>query len=253
MENISLIGVITGLSSLLIVILSYILGLIVLRSFFRDPNPDTRKKTLMLAIGLMALGSNWLASSANFLLVIQLGNNIDPVLYIMLLGTALGVTGITWSYVAFSFFENPMIKGTGFVIAWGASVLSIVISLFLIPFNVITVSDVLTFNPTPEGIVLAEFKGIMLVIVIILLGIILILSPIFIYSGVQWKDVDIKVFIRGLFLGIGLLLFLVFSVGDAFLPADVVLLFVIRSGVLLSFVILFLGITVPEFLLTFFQ
>ncbi len=252
MANISSIGAITGLSSLLIVIFSYVLGLIVLRSFFRDPNPDTRKKTLMLAIGLIGLGSNWLASSLNFLTVVMMAQNINPILYIMLLGTALGVSGIAWSYVAFSFFESPIIKGAGFVIAWGASVLSIVISLFLIPFNVITVSDVLTFE-SKEGIVLAEFQGIMLVIVIILLGIILILSPIFIYSGVQWKDVDIKVFIRGLFLGIGLLLFLVFSVGDAFLPADVVLLFVIRSGVLLSFVILFLGITVPEFLLTFFQ
>ena len=191
----------SGFSSLLIVLIGYVLGLYLL-SRYRS-NPD--KNTLALAVVLISIGSVWLAIAVNFILSLAGYEFLQELPYMLLLGWIPGVTGITLGYMFVSIVKEEYLKPA--LVLFGLFFIADVAVMYVIvPFGIgdFTISSVLTFTQPPNDLPNASVSGIWRIFVLISIVIMLLIALFFLLTALR---TDIKrVRARAGLLGIGLII-----------------------------------------------
>lgn len=230
----------SGLSSLMIVIIGWILGIYLLIRY--KSNPD--KNTLALAIVLISIGSVWLAVSVNFLLALSGLNFLDDLTYVLLIGWIPGVTGVTLGYMFVSIVKEEYLKPT-MVIFSILLVIDIIMMYILVPFGIWEVSQVISFKNTPDGIPDASVEGIYKIFSYVSIIVMIITSLFFILTA---KRTDIRrVKRRAGLLGIGLLISTISLIFDSVAPTeDLFILLTVRIVVVFGLIIMSMGITLPK-------
>ena len=236
-------GLASGLSSLLIVIIAWILALYLLKRYFASPDNNT----LALAIILISVGSVWLAISINF--IFALGNMayLEQLPYLLIVGWIPGVVGLATGYVFITIVKEEYTKPV-MVIFGIFFVINTIISYILIPFNLLgfKFDDALTFSPSTSGdLPNASTSGYFSILSIISIIIILITSIFFLITAYRTNIPLVKA--RAGLLGIGLLLIAIFIPFDSFLPTEQIgILLIVRFGVVISLFVVSMAITLPK-------
>ena len=92
----------SGLTSLMIVLIGWILGIYLVSRYF---STDKNTNTLALAFILISVGSVWLSIAVNFIFALLNQPFLDNTVYVLLIGWIPGVTLLSIEYVFTSFVK----------------------------------------------------------------------------------------------------------------------------------------------------
>lgn len=203
------VDIISGLTSLEIIVCGYILGLLLIFKHARKSTNKEKRKTLIIAgIGLIGVFHAWFGSATSFLLI-SLG--LQPLGQLTaVLGYAWGPSlgGVMWAYIASNLIKNGRYKIpiTGFV-----TIMCIIFFIMVYAFP----KDFTFYNLSPEGgLPSSGFRGPALIILGLILIIMLVfLGPAIIFSGYKIEEKGARW--RRLSMGIGVTMASFFGIIDA--------------------------------------
>ena len=236
----------SGLSSLLIVLIGWILGLYMLKRYFSSPDNNT----LALAVILISVGSVWSAITVNFFIALTSSSTpvyLDQIPYLMLVGWIPGVVGLATGYVFISIVKEEYLKPTLFIFGLFFIINTVIIYVF-IPFNLFgfKVDDALQFSAQMAGeLPDASTKGYFLILSVISILIMLATSIFFILTAIRTNIPLVKT--RAGLLGVGLLLIGLLMPFDSVIETnDLLILLTVRILIVISLFILAMAITLPK-------
>ena len=233
----------SGLSSLVIVLIGWILGLYLLKRYFSSPDNNT----LALAVILISVGSVWLAIAINFLLALLNMSFLDSLPYLFLVGWIPGVVGLATGYVFISIVKEEYLKPT--MIIFGLFfVINTLVIYVLIPFNYLDlkVEDALQFSnqvsgELPNASTLGYFQALSVISIVIMLA----TAIFFIITAVRTTIPLVKA--RAGLLGIGLLMVSILITFDSIIEInDLLVLLTVRVIIVVALFILAMAITLPK-------
>ena len=231
----------SGLSSLMIVVIGWVLGLYLFKRYLSDKD---NKNTLALAILLMSIGSVWLSISVNFILALMGNEFLNELPYILIIGWIPGVVLISVGYMFISIVKEEYLKLVMFV-TFAIFVINLIIVYGLILFGYFPISDQISFVTPVNGLPDASTTGFFQILTITSIIFMAITSIFFIYTSFKTTIPIVKT--RARLLGVGLLLSSVTIIFDSVLPPEnITLLLGIRLIIVFSLFILAMGITLPK-------
>lgn len=232
----------SGLSSLMIVIIGWLLGLYLVKRYLASPDNNT----LALAVILISIGSVWLAIAINFILALLGMSFLQPLPYILLIGWIPGVVGLAIGYVFISIIKEEYLKPT--MIIFGLFfIVNAVINYVLIPFNYFNFSPEtsITFDTPINDLPNATTAGLFRYLSIITIIIMLVTSIFFILTAVR-TDIPLVKTRAGL-LGIGFLMISILIAFDSvFNLTDLLVLVAVRVLIVIGLFIMAMAITLPK-------
>lgn len=244
--SLSTVAFASGLSSLMIVLIGWILGLYLIKRYFSSPDNNT----LALAVILISVGSVWLAIAVNFIIALLNPSSpsyLESLPYLLLVGWIPGVVGLATGYVFISIVKEEYLKPTMIVFGLFFAVNTIIIYV-LIPFKVsgFKIEDALKFNPytvseLPDASTLGYFSILSVISILIMLA----TSIFFIITAVRTNIPLVKT--RAGLLGVGLLLIgLLISFDSVLTITDLLILLTVRIVIVIGLIILAMAITLPR-------
>lgn len=233
----------SGLSSLLIVIIGWLLGLYLIMRYLSSPD----KNTLALAVILISVGSVWIAIAINFILALLGMAFLNELPYVLLLGWIPGVVGLAVGYVFMSIVKEEYLKPT--MILFGIFfVINTIINYVFIPFNIFGLSPTssITFGTTPLGeLPNATTTGIFGILSAVTIVIMFATAIFFILTAVR-TDIPLVKTRAGL-LGAGFLMISILIVFDSLIDInDITILVILRFLIVISLFIMAMAITLPK-------
>ena len=233
----------SGLSSLVIVLIGWILGLYLLKRYFSSPDNNT----LALAVILISVGSVWLAIAINFLLALLNMSFLDSLPYLFLVGWIPGVVGLATGYVFISIVKEEYLKPV--MIVFGLFfVINTLIIYLLIPLNYfgLKVDDALQFSNLQTGeLPNASTLGYFRILSVISILIMLATAIFFIITALRTTIPLVKA--RAGLLGIGLFMVSVLITFDSVIEiTDLLVLLTVRVVIVIALFILAMAITLPK-------
>ncbi len=244
--SLSTVAFASGLSSLIIVLIGWILGLYLIKRYLSSPDNNT----LALAVILISVGSVWLAIAVNFIIALLNPTSpayLEPLPYLLLVGWIPGVVGLATGYVFISIIKEEYLKPT-MVIFGLFFIINTIIIYVLIPlkFPGFKVDDALQFNAyTAKELPDASTLGYFSILSIISILIMLATSIFFIITAIR-TDIPLVKTRAGL-LGIGFLLIgLLISFDSVFTITDLLILLTVRIVIVIGLIILAMAITLPR-------
>ena len=233
----------SGITSLMIVVIGWILGLYLLKRYLSSPD----KNTLALAVILISVGSVWLAIAINFIFALTNQPYLGNTAYILVIGWIPGVTGLAIAFVFTSIMKEEYL--TYAMIIFGLIfIINMLIVYGLIAFNIDGLSwkDEISFTATPNTeLPNASTVGYFLVLSVISIVIMLATSIFFIITSFR-TDIPIVKARAGL-IGIGLLIIAILITFDSVIDlTDIVSLVIVRILIVVGLFILAIAITLPK-------
>jgi hypothetical protein len=240
--TLSNLGFASGISSLMIVLIGWALGLYLVKRYLATPD----KNTLALAVILISVGSVWLAISVNFLLTLLGQPFLEETPYILLIGWIPGVVGIAIGYVFTSIVKEEYLKPA--MIIFGLFfVINTTITYVFIPFSILnfTVQDAITFSTATGQLPDATTSGFFRLLSIMTIVIMIATSIFFIITAVRTNIPLVKT--RAGLLGVSLLLVALLITFDSIFPTeDIFILVGLRFFVVIGLFIMSLAIILPK-------
>ena len=232
----------SGLSSLMIVIIGWLLGLYLVKRYLSSPDNNT----LALAVILISVGSVWIAIAINFILALLGDPFINELTYVFLLGWIPGVVGLAVGYVFMSIVKEEYLKPTMVIFAI-FFVINTVINYVFIPLNILGLSPTssITFTNTagelPNGTTVGVFRLLSAVTIVIMFATALF----FILTAVR-TDIPLVKTRAGL-LGTGFLIISILIIFDSLLDInDITILVLLRFLIVIGLFIMAMAITLPK-------
>jgi len=232
----------SGVSSLMIVIIGWALGLYLFKRFLSSPDNNT----LALAVIMVGVGSVWLAIAINFVLNLLGMNYLDPLPYILILGWIPGVIVVAIGYVFISIVKEEYLKPAMIIFGLFFVINTLIIYVF-IPFNQFgfKIDDAIVFtnaaNELPDASTIGFFRILSLVSIVIMLA----TSIFFIITSIR-TDIPLVKTRAGL-LGLGLLIVSILITFDSIINTDSIYVLVfVRLAIVIGLFILVMGITLPK-------
>ena len=233
----------SGLSSLIIVLIGWILGLYLLKRYFSSPDTNT----LALAVILISVGSVWLVIAINFLLALNGSAYLDSLPYLFIVGWIPGVVGLATGYVFISIVKEEYLKPVMFLFGL-FFVINTVVIYVLIPFNILgfKVDSALQFSDLKPGeLPNASTQGIFQILSVISILIMLATAIFFIITAIRTTIPLVKA--RAGLLGIGLLMVSILITFDTLIEiSDLLILLTVRVVIVIALFILAMAITLPK-------
>ncbi|MFX0073778.1 MAG: hypothetical protein ACFFAO_22080 [Candidatus Hermodarchaeota archaeon] len=221
-----------GLFSLIFVIISLFIGLIILSKYF------VYHHRLYILVGLSWIGisSPWFGDAVNYLLIITTGEQISPFLSFLISFSLLPVFVLCW-LVAFNDLTTPNNK-------WLIIVPYLIIGIiFEVIFFYYLFTDVSLLG-TYIGLFHLVFTPFMQLYLFVNTIVFLITGLIF--SGKSMKSEDDKVRIKGRFLGLAFIVFIIGAVLESLIPLTATTVVIARIVMILSALLFYLGFILPE-------
>ncbi|OLS24628.1 MAG: hypothetical protein HeimC3_19000 [Candidatus Heimdallarchaeota archaeon LC_3] len=239
------ISFVSGLTALLIVFTSIVLGIYLLSSYRKSKS----YQTLSLGLTIFSVGWVWSSISMNFLLMIFDMDPLPRIHYVMVFAWAPVVGLIGTTYLVTSLLKPSLVKPLGIiVIVLGA--IEIFLMYVLVPFTeIINLQDVIQFASglPQEELPDASAKGFLQIFSAIAIISMLISGLFFLYTGLKTDISFVKA--RGIFMGLGFSLFSPLILFDTLLnPDNVVFLLILRLLIITTLFIMAIGITLPGFI-----
>jgi hypothetical protein len=232
-QSLSIENIIRGTSTLIVVIISIIIGLTILRKYF-----DFGEKTF-LTVGLtwIFLSSAWWPGAFSFLTFVLTGTEWSPELFYLIGNIFLPIALISWIY-SFSSLLYPQKKKFIILIYMVISVAYAIVFLFLL------------FTGSTEligeyhTIFEVEYKGITLLFALFAILSFFITGILFARNSFKSKDPKIKW--KGRFLLLAFVLFTGATILDAAIALNAIGVLIIRLLIVLSSIGYYLGFLLPN-------
>lgn len=232
----------SGFSSLIIVIIGWLLGLYLIMRYLSSPDNNT----LALAVILISVGSVWIAIAINFILALLGDSFINELTYVLLLGWIPGVVGLAVGYVFMSIVKEEYLKPT--MIIFGIFfVINTLINYVFIPFNILGLSPTssITIITTSGELPNATTTGVFSLLSAVTIVIMFATAIFFIITAVR-TDIPLVKARAGL-LGLGFIIISILIVFDSLLDInDLVLLVLLRIFIVIGLFIMAIAITLPK-------
>lgn len=233
----------SGVTSLMIVIIGWILGLYLLKRYLSSPDNNT----LALAIILISVGSVWLSIAINFIFALTNQPYLGNTAYILVIGWIPGVTGLTIAYVFTSIIKEEYLK-IAMIIFGIIFIINMIIVYVLIAFDIAGFSwkDAINFTATPvTELPNASTVGYFLLLSVISIVIMLATSIFFILTALR-TDIPLVKARAGL-LGVGFLMIAILITFDSIIDiTDILQLVIVRILIVIGLFILAIAITLPK-------
>lgn len=229
-------GFITGLSGLLTVIIGWSLGVLLLKSGFKQESHILKFTGLMY----LTLVNAWLGIATHFLFNI-LGLPLpSEEIVISLAYPSIGVALIFWTYVCFYVFRPELAK-------WAALFYTLLAIVYIttILIDPIAASNSVRYleSLTAEGIPDSSLTGLAQYILIfyIVTGALIQIPVYFSVGLLGYREDDPRLMSQGVLVGLGVTFFLMGATLDAILRVDIVTLTISRIATLMGLLLMFVG------------
>ena len=229
--------ILNGILGLLVVIISFILGLIVLSKYFKNKN----KNFILLGINLILLTSGWYGTSTSFIIALinsSDGLSLEMILLLNFIPLPIGL--LCWC----GFYTNILMKEKQKLFL--LIVIIITIFFYSVFFSVVF-TDVsqaaIKISPVDTTAGGNRFLSIYIIIFIILL---LFTGIHFSLQTMKYEDIEMKT--KGKFL---LFAFPSFAIGgllDSSLPSNEITLIFFRLLLILSIISFYIGFLLPNWI-----
>jgi len=229
--------ILNGILGLLVVIVSFILGLIVLLKYFKNKN----KNFILLGINLIFLTSGWYGTSTSFVIALinsSDGLSLEMILLLNFIPLPIGL--ICWC----GFYSNILLKEKQKLFLLTMTIITI---FFYSVFLYVVFTDVsqaaIKISPVDTTAGENRFLSIYIIIFIIVL---LITGIHFSLQTMKYEDIEMKV--KGKFL---LFAFPSFSIGgflDSTLPSNEITLILFRILLISSIIGFYIGYLLPNWI-----
>lgn len=233
----------SGLSSLMIVIIGWLLGLYLLKRYVSSPDYNT----LALAVILISVGSVWLTIAINFLFALLDIPFLTSLPYLFIVGWIPGVVSLATVYVFTSIVKTEYLKPAMIIFTLFLAV-NILISYILIPFGYLgfKVEDALTIQAASGGdLPNASTTGFFSLLSGISIIIMFITAIFFLITAYRTSIPLVKA--RAGLLGIGLILISFLIIFDSVFPTNQIsILIILRFGVVIALFIIAISIVLPK-------
>lgn len=233
----------SGLSSLLIVLIGWLLGVYLIKRYLSSPDNNT----LALAVILISVGSVWLAIAINFVFALLNMSYLDKLTYILLIGWIPGVVGLAVGYVFMSIVKEEYLKPT--MIIFGIFfVINMVVNYVFIPIGYLGLDpeSSITFGPPsttelPDATTNGVFKYLSALTIVIML----ITAIFFILTAVRTDIALVRT--RAGLLGVGFLIVSLLIPFDSVIGTDILFVLVaVRFAIVIGLFIMAMAITLPK-------
>ncbi|MFX1308049.1 MAG: hypothetical protein ACFFDG_14685, partial [Promethearchaeota archaeon] len=235
--SLSPLDILNGILGLLVVIVSFILGLIVLSKYFKNKN----KNFILLGVNLIFLASGWYGTSTSFFIALIRGNEglaLEMILLLNFIPLPIGL--ICWC----GFYTNILMKEKQKLFL----LIMVVITVFFYSvFLFVVFTDVsqaaIKISPVDTTAGGNRFLSIYIIIFIIVL---LITGIHFSLRTMKYEDIEMKT--KGKFL---LFAFPSFAIGgllDSTLPSNEITLILFRLLLISSIIGFYIGYLLPNWI-----
>ncbi len=245
LNDISVDGWGNGLSSLLIVTIAVITGLLIL---YKAQQSRTKSRThYAMGVVIIIMGFQWLVAGVGFILLILLNFEFPDLWYFLILSSDLALSAPLLGYVIFDFFESDLIRKGGRAYLAVMAFLVLFIE-FLVIFGFIPLGDAFTVDRTryQEGVIQSTYSGPLRYVLIAIILSLFFFSLLLLYTAVNIPKTDAKGKFRAMSLGVGFFMFFLFAIVDGLLELGGIPLFLIRTMIATSFLVLLVGVLSPE-------
>lgn len=226
-------GYVGGLTSLAIIIVSYLCGVIFLARY----TVSRKIPTLLQGVLFFAIGSNWLGVLISFVRVLSGGESLGEVVMIRTWIWAPAATGTIWVYQIFSLIRPNLKK----------AVLAIygVIDIIWVYLMYGKTADYSSVDYS-TGLADSSIEGIAqgFLLLYILTG--LCIGILYFYVGFTFERPETQ--LRGKVIGAGAVLFPFFAIFDTIIEGSAILLILARVIILFAVLLMYLGFTLPAWL-----
>ena len=244
--DLSSLALTSGLTSLMIVLIGWILGIYLVSRYF---STDKNTNTLALAFILISVGSVWLSIAVNFIFALLNQPFLDNTVYVLLIGWIPGVTGLSIAYVFTSIVKEEYLR-YAMIIFGLIFIINMIVVYVFIAFGIAGLSwqDAIIFSPipTPAGeLPNASTAGYFLILSTVSIVIMLATAIFFIITAMRTNIKLVKT--RAGLLGAGLLIISIFIIFDSVVNIDNILILVlVRIVIVIGLFILAIAITLPK-------
>ncbi|MFX0004667.1 MAG: hypothetical protein ACFE9C_08595 [Candidatus Hodarchaeota archaeon] len=229
--------ILNGTLGLLVVIVSFILGLIVLLKYFRNKN----KNFILLGINLIFLASGWYGTSSSFLIALINGSeglSLEMILLLNFIPLPIGL--LCWC----GFYTNILMKKKQ---KFFLLVVGIVTVFFYSVFLFVVFTDVsqaaIKISPVDTAAGENKFLSIYIIIFIILL---LFTGIHFSLRTMKYPDIEMKT--KGKFLLFAFPTFAVAGLLDSIVPSIEITLILFRVLLISSIIGFYIGYLLPKWI-----
>jgi len=223
-----------GLFSLIYVFIAALIGLIIASKYFKY------KQRILLLMGFtwIFIGCPWWPSSTSFLLAIITGKGLSFEIYVIIGNCTVPI----FLMLLTASMTELIFKKERIILLLIAAIYGILIEIYIF-YSLNTNPDSLG---TLNGIVDIEYKGILRYYLVSIIIIILISGILIGRQSIRSEKPEIK--LKGKFLLIAFILWVVGAFADAVLPLTVITLPIIRIILILSSGLFYFGFILPKFL-----
>jgi hypothetical protein len=227
---------VNGISSIIFVIISIIIGLSIVYKYFKLED----RAFLFIGLGLMAISEPWIPSAISFLWNLGFGEGISLELYI-LLGNVFIPLGILCWLVGFTDLVYPEKQKSILAIFFIIGAIFELI-LFILLFNEPTLIGEFSQGSTVVRLDI-EYKSFIMGYLLFVAATVFITGMTFAYVSLKSENPAIK--IKGKFLVIAIILWSGGAVFDTFFPLNIYTLPITRISLLISSIMFYMGFLTP--------
>ena len=229
---------ISGLTALSVVIIGYIFFTHLLLKY----KDSKQNNILFIALLLFGMATGWLAASIEFIYYLTTGMHLHYTTMVFIYAWAPGLGLISWNYV---FMDTlfPKYKVHMTVIY---SILYAIILIGVYVFPEINTGGQMPIPVFEDFLTDSEYTGFSQIIGLVFIVTFIATGLTFVYYGFKAEEKELKV--KESTVGFGIVLLATMAVMDGLILPTPIMLPIIRSLVILSFIMIWMGFIMPDFL-----
>ncbi|MFX0116006.1 MAG: hypothetical protein ACFFB3_15760 [Candidatus Hodarchaeota archaeon] len=249
-------GILAGLTSIVLVIISFVLGLyFIIRSF---EGKNFERQRFLTGIGIIGLGGTWFGGVIQFLLIILTGDYLDVKLHTYLIAWAPALASLVWIFLVFSLVK-PEWRNYAMI-----SISIVTLAFLIFTYGLVSLGDIETSTrdngetkvnlvdgiseqsiSNDSGFPNQRYLGIPgLIIALYVVLLILLVGGVFLWTSIRTQSLEIKWKAR--LVGFGVVVYGFIATIDAFLDPIAVVIILTRFLIICSFFLIALGYTLPK-------
>jgi hypothetical protein len=222
-----------GIFSVIIVVVFILVGLLTVSKY-----PKTKNRTYFWwGIGLLGLGLPWSGSSISFLMIVLMGKGLSAVPYFFISLSWMVITLFFWMWT----MTEVMFKGKQKIILSLYAMIGLIFEIYFIYYLIIDYSIIGELSANSLD---ATYHGLTRIFTLFAIITVAFTLLWFIRDSLYIEEPEIK--LKAKFLLIGIISFVFGALADAFIPLNIVTIFIIRMILVFASVEFYIGWNLPE-------